>query len=522
MSFGKRSTVVKKVGSSMMILLMLMVLLSSYGVYNLSELNSKLAGLLEGPVAQNDLALSLKNDILAVANESNLLFIVNERNRQEELVNHIKKEKAKIDKELELFRGMDLSIKIKEDVKQIHSAFTRYMDYNEQYISLIMAKESNKARELVSKNIYPLLSQLADQTKLLVEHNTEELHHAKSLSEQLYVSTRNMNIGALVLIAIFGICMTIWIVRSIKGVVADVLSNVQSVTAGAHQMSATGSQIAQGATEQAASLEQISSSMEEMAANIRQSADNAAQTEQIARKASEDARSGGEAVIQAVTAMHQIAEKISVIGEISRQTNLLALNAAIEAARAGDHGRGFAVVAAEVRKLAERSQRAASEIGELSVSSVEVSRTAGTMLEQLVPDIQKTAELVEEISSAVREQDLGASEINSAIQQLDQVVQQSAAAAEEMAATSVSLSDQAEAMHNSMKVFSGQHNDYSPSTIRKPKTRSQPGKKSNVQSFKKAKQASSNETYNHSHSGSGIDLNLDDDSDVKDVEFGRF
>ena len=197
-----------------------------------------------------------------------------------------------------------------------------------------------------------------------------------------------------------------------------------------------------------------------MTSNIRHSTDNAQQTERIAQKAAADARGGGEAVDDAVTAMKDIARRISIIEEIARQTNLLALNAAIEAARAGEHGKGFAVVASEVRKLAERSQKAAGEIGELSASTVEVSEKAGDMLRKIVPDIQKTAELVQEISAASREQDAGAGKINQALQQssqslqqLDKVVQQSAAAAEEMAATSEELTGQSEQFKHTITFF---------------------------------------------------------------------
>ncbi|WP_235264124.1 methyl-accepting chemotaxis protein, partial [Geoalkalibacter ferrihydriticus] len=204
---------------------------------------------------------------------------------------------------------------------------------------------------------------------------------------------------------------------------------------------------------QAAAAEEASSSMEQMAANIRQNADNAMQTEKIAAKSAQDARQGGEAVGKTVTAMKQIADKISIVEEIARQTNLLALNAAIEAARAGEHGKGFAVVAAEVRKLAERSQTAAAEISDLSGSSVEIAEQAGKMLTQMVPDIQKTAELVQEIAAASKEQDAGAEQVNKAIQQLDQVIQQNASASEEMASTSEELSSQAEQLQQAIAYF---------------------------------------------------------------------
>jgi len=245
--------------------------------------------------------------------------------------------------------------------------------------------------------------------------------------------------------------------RNMTQKLREVVSGVQDVTTvvgnGSEEISSAGQQLSQGATEQAAALEEISASMEEMAASIRHSADNAGQTTQIAQKAAADAQEGGKAVTEAVLAMKDIASKVSIIEEISYQTNLLALNAAIEAARAGEHGKGFAVVASEVRKLAERSQMAASEIGELSESTVGVAETAGLMLERLVPDIQKTAGLVEEISAAADEQGVGADEINRALQQLDQVVQQSAASSEEMAATSEQLTRQVSELRQSMQFF---------------------------------------------------------------------
>ena len=242
-------------------------------------------------------------------------------------------------------------------------------------------------------------------------------------------------------------------IEKLKDVVGNVKNASDNVAAGSMQMSATSEEMSQGATEQAAAAEEASSSMEQMAANIRQNADNAIQTEKMAIKSAGDAKAGGQAVAQTVAAMKEIAGKISIIEEIARQTNLLALNAAIEAARAGEHGKGFAVVAAEVRKLAERSQLAAAEISDLSGSSVDVAEKAGTMLSQMVPDIQRTAELVQEIAAASREQDTGAEQVNKAIQQLDQVIQQNASASEEMASTSEELSSQAEQLQQTIAFF---------------------------------------------------------------------
>jgi methyl-accepting chemotaxis protein len=240
----------------------------------------------------------------------------------------------------------------------------------------------------------------------------------------------------------------------LKSIINEVSKAAENVAVGSRQLSSSAQHISEGATKQATSAQEASSSMEQMATNIRQNADNAQETEKIARKSSDDARVGGRAVMEAVVAMKEIADRISIIEEIARQTNLLALNAAIEAARAGENGKGFAVVAAEVRKLAERSREAAGEITDLAGSSVEIAEQAGQMLENLVPEIQKTAELVQEISAASKEQNSGVEQINKAIHQLDIVTQENAGASEEMASTSEELTVQSGNLQSIISYFS--------------------------------------------------------------------
>ena len=242
-------------------------------------------------------------------------------------------------------------------------------------------------------------------------------------------------------------------VAGLTRTVSDIRAIAGEVSAASQSISTASIQVSKGASAQAAAAEEASSSMEEMVSNIKQNSDNAQQTDKIANKSAKDAQESGKSVLEAVAAMKEIANKISIIEEIARQTNLLALNAAIEAARAGEHGKGFAVVAAEVRKLAERSQKAAGEINQLSATTLKVSEKSGEMLDKLVPDIQRTAELVQEITAASKEQDTGAEQINKALQQLEQVIQQNASASEEMASTTEELTGQSDQLVSALSFF---------------------------------------------------------------------
>ncbi len=255
--------------------------------------------------------------------------------------------------------------------------------------------------------------------------------------------------------------------NEIIGIAFNVSNQIAESSA---EMKDSSQNISLGATNQAASAEEVAASMEEMSANIQHNNENAKQTESIALKASEEIQDGNSSVEQTVASMRIITDKISVIEEIARQTNLLALNAAVEAARAGEHGKGFAVVAAEVRKLAERSQEAAIEINELTSSSLKISETAGNKLATIVPNIEKTAKLVQEISTASREQNSGAEQVNDALQELNNIVQQNAAASEQIALQADDLFGKGEQLKEVISFFKMNENraNFSNETLSSP------------------------------------------------------
>ncbi|MDX2201642.1 MAG: methyl-accepting chemotaxis protein [Hyphomicrobiaceae bacterium] len=492
-----RFTIKTKLIGGFALLLVLLAAVAAFGVSNVGVMRQSLIETIEGPAKRLELGYASYADMLeSMRTQKNAMLL----STPEDVARYLaRSEEARRAMLAEIDRGLkSASDARRETWSQLRASADRYVQADDQSRKILLSGDKAGAIAYSLDTLRIAADDLTKRLKDVVDYNVHAMKDAAEHANQQYAAARTMlwsvALGALVI----SIGIAVWLILGIshglklianamqsvsegdltktvsvstndeikdlvvtlnamverlRGVVGDAIAAADNVSSGSQQLSSAAEQVSQGATEQAASAEEASASMEEMAANIKQNADNAAQTEKIARQSSKDAEASGEAVTRAVSAMRTIAEKISIVQEIARQTDLLALNAAVEAARAGEHGKGFAVVASEVRKLAERSQTAAAEISGLSGSTVKTAQEAGEMLTRLVPDIRKTAELVSEISASCREQDVGASQINEAIQQLDKVTQQNASASEQMSSTSEELAAQAEELQTSIAFF---------------------------------------------------------------------
>jgi len=407
----------------------------------------------------------------------------------------------KIDKLFSAYRQTLLVEAEKRLIEQYDQQMPAYMASVKGVSELLQADQMAEATRRLRNETKPLFDAVLKTVASLVDVNSSTAEQINSESDQIVRNISNfmiaLMIGGFVLALALGLLITRMIVRQVggepatamdalqrvaagdltvdvqlrhgdsssmlyslqlmvgrlRGIMSDVRMTADSLASASEQVAASSEALSQNASEQAANVEETSASVEEISATVAQNTENAKVTDSMASQSAKDAVEGGAAVGQMVNAMRQIAQKISIIDDIAYQTNLLALNAAIEAARAGDHGKGFAVVAAEVRKLAERSQVAAQEIGGVASDSVTLAERAGQLLDQMVPSIRKTADLVQEITSASREQNTGLEQINLAVGQLAQTTQVNASASEELSSTSEEMSTQAVQLQEMIQFF---------------------------------------------------------------------
>ena len=499
-----RVTIKMKLATTFVVIIAFVGAMAWLGISSLGSLNTGMRNMIDGPVQRALIEYELQNDVLQLLRAEKNMMLYDAPEQIAKFEGDLLEARTGFTTRLEKVISIG-SAAGKKMISALNAPWQKWMTVQDRIRELARSGKVAEAKQLHIAQVGGLSGEVDKVLADVIALNNQIMLKTQKEAEAQYETMRNLLLMAAAFVLLISAAAGTWMSLSISrglaraGVLADAvasgdlgqtvdvrsrdeirdlvdalnrmvaklrlivgetLSAAENVSSGSQELSAGAEELAAGAAEQAAAAEEASSSMEQMAANIRQNADNAGQTEKIARQSSIDAQASGEAVNRAVQAMQTIAEKITFVQEIARQTDLLALNAAVEAARAGEHGKGFAVVASEVRKLAERSQAAAAEIGTLSGQTVTVARDAGEMLAKLVPDIKKTAELVEEITAACREQDIGADQVNQAIQQLDKVIQQNAGASEEMSATSEELAAQAEQLQSSIAFFRiDQHTD---------------------------------------------------------------
>ena len=479
-------------------LVVLLIAASSIlAIVRLNGMNDRIEGIVNSSAESIKLGARINQDILEISRaERNYILATNESERAE-FRQAIAEDRENLESRRQDLRELSDADEVAV-LDDFAARWSAYLDSQERVMELVDAGESARAFDLANGEGRELLNRAESLVAEIVADTEADLEADKAASDENFLAARNTLLIIALVSLVFSIAVAAWIVVSVNGgirralavtsaleqgdltvtpdirnrdeigtlleqmgrtierlrsVVAEVKSSSTAVSSGSQQLSSTAEELSQGSTEQASSTEEVSSSMEEMTATVRQTADNSGETESVAQQAATDAEASGKAVGEAMEALRNIAERIAVIEEIARQTDLLALNAAIEAARAGEQGKGFAVVASEVRKLAERSKTAAAEINDLSSSTVGVAEDSSAKLQELVPKIRRTAELVQEINASAREQDSGINQITQSITQLDQVIQQNASASEEMASTSEELAGQAEMLESAVAFF---------------------------------------------------------------------
>jgi methyl-accepting chemotaxis protein len=487
-----------RLGLGFGILVLLMIAISGIGITRLGSVNGSLSDIVgdKWPKAVSANAVTAGTNEIAIAMRN--LLLSTDKADQKQQVEIVMEARKAIGAQMEKLNRIITLPRGKELLKSIQEERTKFIAGQDKLIKLVDEGKQDDAKNFLATELRPILRAYQYHVAELVKFQGELMEAAGKEAAETYIQARNFLLALSVVAFILAAVAAFWVTRSItrplsealqaanrlaegdltvqiestsrdetgqllqamqnmvaklSQVVTEVNNGAEALSSASEEVSATAQSLSQASSEQAAGVEETSASIEQMTASISQNTENAKVTDGMATKAAGEATEGGAAVKATVAAMKQIAQKIGIIDDIAYQTNLLALYAALEAARAGEHGKGFAVVAAEVRKLAERSQIAAQEIGTVATSSVELAEKAGKLLDAMVPNIKKTSDLVQEITAASEEQSSGVGQINAAVGQLSQTTQQNASSSEELAATAEEMSGQAEQLQQTMAFF---------------------------------------------------------------------
>ncbi|SFU56514.1 methyl-accepting chemotaxis protein [Pseudoduganella namucuonensis] len=476
----------------------LMMAIGATGVTRLDGVNRELDDVVKDKWPKVQMAAAILAGTNEIAIGMRNMLLASDPGEDKREIEAILAARARIGEQLDQLKRVVGTEHGKKVLAGIVEKRARFVAGQDRLIALAAAGDVEEARLYLSRELRPLLRAYQADVAELARYQGEMVDQAGARAETLYQEARQLMLGLAAAALALAAAAAFWVTRSVVGplrqasevadrlaqgdltvriavastdetgqmlrsmqrmverlaqVVGEVNGGADALASASEQVSATAQSLAHSASEQAAGVEETSASLEQMTASIAQNTESAQVTDGMAGQAARRAAEGGDAVAATVAAMHQIAKKIVIIDDIAYQTNLLALNAAIEAARAGEHGKGFAVVAAEVRKLAERSQLAAQEIGEVAGNSVALAERAGQLLTAMVPDIEQTSTLVRGIATASHEQSAGVGQINVAVVQLSQTTQMNAASSEQLAATAEEMSGQAEQLQRTMAFF---------------------------------------------------------------------
>jgi methyl-accepting chemotaxis protein len=410
------------------------------GIIALRSFNDKLTQIISIHSVKVFTIQDISKTLIALGREQKNVILETEIEQMNKFVEGKKNKMQDMEKNFQSF------IKIaneeeKEQFKNLKSLYEDYASITDKIFTLALKNQNTEARDM-GRNTRIINDKIEKILDSLSKTTIDSMNKENNITNEYYQTTMFFLLILLLVSIVVSISIAFWIITTILKALNAAVEISASVSSAAIQVSATSESLSQGASEQAASLEEISASIEQISSSITQNTGSTFETKAISTTASAEAERGKNAVKNTLEAMKNISSKVKIIEEIAYQTNLLALNATIEAARAGKHGKGFAVVADEVRKLAERSQIAAQEITQLSINSVSLADESGRVIGEIVPSIQKTADLISNIANASSEQATGITQISTAIMQMDEITQMSAASSEELAATSAEMKDQ--------------------------------------------------------------------------------